>query len=165
MKYAHNYDPVIMIQDRVALAPHLDTWKGGRRFGTLVQAVINLNERGGVENTLEVRADDGTLLTLKPWEVLGSVRTNGQPQLEYDLLVTTGDHVVLASDLGEDYPWMAGHWFGVVESMTFFADTGAVATICVKVNGGSADLLPENILGAIPARDVDAVLARSEGDC
>lgn len=71
MKATH--DSIIAVGDRVALAPHLDLWMAGIRFGT-VESTRVVAYRGKFELLFFVRTDDDRVHAFRSSDLLGAVR-------------------------------------------------------------------------------------------
>jgi hypothetical protein len=68
----------IFVGDRVALAPHLDLWMAGCRYGT----VTSIGGEGMVSGRFYfVDLDTGLNVTLDPDSLLGAVGPRNQPTL------------------------------------------------------------------------------------
>lgn len=70
--YTHHYDPVILTGDRVALAPHLDLWIAGVRFGTLVKSDVVTTD--GAWSFIHHVEANGRTYALRSTDILGAVR-------------------------------------------------------------------------------------------
>lgn len=66
------FDPIILDGDRVALAPHLDLWMSGYRFGTVT--AHSTFGAGPIHHRYYVLTDDGFVHPLDSDDLLGAVR-------------------------------------------------------------------------------------------
>lgn len=68
------YDPIIAVGDRVALAPHLDLWMAGVRFGEVVDTFVFNDAPGRIQHGYRVKCDDGRVHAFTSEGLLGAVR-------------------------------------------------------------------------------------------
>jgi hypothetical protein len=68
------YDSVVAIGDRVALAPHLDLWMAGVRFGNVVDTFTWNPRPGKIRHGFKVKCDDGRIHAFTSDSILGAVR-------------------------------------------------------------------------------------------
>lgn len=66
------YSSTILVGDRVALAPHLDLWMAGVRFGT-VESISTGVSGGRIRHLFYVKCDDSRVHCFTGEDLLGSV--------------------------------------------------------------------------------------------
>lgn len=66
------YSRIILVGDRVALAPHLDLWMAGIRFGT-VESISMVMHGGRFRHLFYVECDDSRVRCFSGEDLLGSV--------------------------------------------------------------------------------------------
>lgn len=70
-------DPIILVGDRVAIAPHTDLWAMGARYGTVVASTTGV-VRGRIHHLFYVRTDaDSSTHVLDSGDLLAAIRPEG----------------------------------------------------------------------------------------
>lgn len=69
---SNRYSSIILVGDRVALAPHLDLWMVGIRFGT-VERISTASHGGRIRHLFYVKCDDSRVHCFSGEDLLGSV--------------------------------------------------------------------------------------------
>lgn len=74
------YSSIILVGDRVALAPHLDLWMAGVRFGN-VERISTASHGGRFRHLFYVKCDDSRVHCFSGEDLLGSVMKDADAEV------------------------------------------------------------------------------------